>query len=498
MALVHVTCAPYEASNPYWALRGILHQLLGVAINTSPVAVERALRDHVQGHAPHLEPAMPLLAIPLQLDVDDTFETAMLDPRFRKERADEHSVELVASLLREPTLLVLEDAHWIDEASTEALAALEARIPDLPLLVCTTRIEEAAGFEVAHGKSQVLRLAPLTDADAEALVRAATDEKPLRSHDIELVVARAGGNPRFLVELVREAVVAGGAAGLPDSIDSLVSAQIDRLPAASRRHLREAAVLGTEFDEQLLAAVLDGDAVAAARALEREGLLVSDGAGRLRFRHALLRDVAYEGIAYRTRQDLHVRAAEALERSVDADEHAALLSIHLFHGGRYDAAWRYASVAGSRARQAFANVEAAGLYERALAAACRSADVDPAEMAPVAEALGDVREALGVYDLAGEAYRMARRLLPDDSVFDAQLCLKEAWTAERLGRYSNAIRWTRRGLRRLEGVDAPGAASVRRAAHGVLRDHAPGPGQASRSRTQLPARHRACRRGRRP
>jgi class 3 adenylate cyclase/tetratricopeptide (TPR) repeat protein len=462
LTTAHVTCVPYETANAYWAFREILYRLLGVSAAHAPSVVEAVLREHVTRLAPELEPWLPLLAVPLQLQLPDTSQTATLEPRFRKRLVGERSAAFLARLLREPTLIVLEDVQWIDEASTEILEVIERGIAAGPWLVCSTRNDEPGGFEASPETSRVVRLGPLTDEDASALVRLTSEDQPLRPHDADLLVARAGGNPRFLVALVREAIVAGGVHGLPDSIDSLVSAQIDRLPAFNRRQLRYAAVLGNAFDRHLLAAVVEGDAEVAAHELGRAGLLLADGPGRLRFRHALLRDVAYEGVAYRTRRLLHRRVGEAIEGSgARVDDDPALLSLHFFHGGRYDAAWRYARVAADRARGAYANVEAAELYERALAAARRIPDQAPDETAAVAEALGDVRDRLGVYGLAGEAYRTARRLRPDDPVFEAQLCLKEAWIGERLGRYSLAVRWTRRGLRRLEGVDAPGATSSR-------------------------------------
>ena len=462
LATARVTCVPYETANPYYAFREILYRLLGVNADNAPPVVEAVLREHVTRLAPELEPWLPLLAVPLRLQLPDTPQTATLEPRFRKRLVGERSASFLARLLSEPTMIVLEDVHWIDEASTEVLEVIERGIAAGPWLVCSTRNDDPGGFEASGESSRVVRLEPLTDADASALVRLTSEDQPLRPHDAELLVTRAGGNPRFLVALVREAIAAGGVHGLPDSIDSLVSAQIDRLPAVNRRQLRQAAVLGNAFDAHLLAAVVDGDAQVAADELGRAGLLLADGPGRLRFRHALLRDVAYEGVAYRTRQQLHRRVGEALEGSGNrVDEDPALLSLHFFHGGRYDAAWRYARVAAERARDAYANVEAAELYERALAAARRIPDQVSEETSVVAEALGDIRERLGVYGLAGEAYRTARRLRPDDPVFEAQLCLKEAWIGERLGRYSLAVRWTRRGLRRLEGVDAPAATSSR-------------------------------------
>ncbi len=218
--------------------------------------------------------------------------------------------------------------------------------------------------------------------------------------------------------------------------------------------------MGHAFDEPLLAAVLDDESAPSGL----RGLLVSDGPGRLRFRYALLREVVYEGLAYGTRRKVHERVAEVIETSSERpEEHAALLSLHFFHGDRHAESWRYARIAAERARADFANVEAAELLERALASARRVDALDAVQVALVAEALGDVRDQIGVYDRARDAYRAARRIRADDPVYDAQLCLKEAWIAERLGRYSQAIRWLRRGLRRLDELTAPDVGAATRA-----------------------------------
>ena len=452
LEFVRVACVPYESANPYWAFREILQQIMRIPDNSPTTAIEQRLRDRVTHDAPELLDWLPLLATPLQVDVPDTLETVALERRFRKRRVEETSAAFVAAMLRAPTLIVIEDAHWMDEASADILRHVQTGIGSGPWLVCLTRNDDEAGFHASGPQSRELTLEPLADADATELVRRATEAQPLRPHEVALLIERAGGNPRFLTELAREAGAAGGVSGLPDSIDSLVSAQIDRLPTETRRRLRHAAVLGHAFDEPLLAAVINSDGESPAASLD--GLLVADGPGRLRFRYALLRDVAYEGLAYGTRRALHQRVAEVLEASAQRlEEQAALLSLHFFHGDRHADAWRYARIAADRARADYANVEAAELLERALASARRVPDIDAIEVAVVAEALGDVRDQIGVYDLARDAYRTARRMRADEPVYYAQLCLKEAWIAERLGRYSQAIRWLRRGLRRLDELD---------------------------------------------
>ncbi len=98
-------------------------------------------------------------------------------------------------------------------------------------------------------------------------------------------------------------------------------------------------------------------------------------------------------------------------------------------------------------------MDAATHFENALQAARRVADLPDHEVASVWEALGDARDRAGAYDGAALAYRKARHLLSTDPVAEAELCLKEAWMPERVGRYSEAVRWIRRGLRVIRDVD---------------------------------------------
>jgi class 3 adenylate cyclase/predicted ATPase len=455
-----IGCVPYESANPYWAFRELARQIMLVPDGAPATYVERRLQECVGRSVPELAPWLPLLAAPLQLDVAETPDTASLEPQFRRQRLEEVNATFLAAMLPSPTLVIIEDAHWMDEASIGVLRQVESGIANGPWFLLLTRDDDTAGFHASGSASHVLGLAPLSPAHAAELLRYATEDDPLRPHEMEVLVERAGGNPRFLVELAREVALAGEVQGLPDTIDSLLSAQIDRLPDAARRDLRYAAVLGYAFDAHLLAAVIDDPDDALNAGLR--GMLVADRHGRLRFQNALLRDVAYEGLRYQTRRTLHQRVASLLEASTDRrDENAALLSLHCFHGDLYAKAWEYARIAADRAQMNYANVEAAELLERALASARRSDEFGPVDVAAVAEQLGDVREQMGVYDRAREAYNTARKLRGDDALYDARLCLKQGTIADRLGDFSQAVRWIRRGLRRLDGVSDTEAAVLR-------------------------------------
>ena len=122
------------------------------------------------------------------------------------------------------------------------------------------------GFSIAGSSPEILvrvregtvtiRPAPLSASQSAALATAAREESPLPPHAIAALAERSGGNPLFLQELVSAAEGAGSVEALPDSIEGVLTALIDRLPAADRTMLRYASVLGATFDERLLNAVM--------------------------------------------------------------------------------------------------------------------------------------------------------------------------------------------------------------------------------------------------
>lgn len=461
LGILSAACETYERSTPYFPFRALLREALGVHQEAAGAEAGARLRSVVEEDAPDLLPWLPLLASVLDAEAPPTPETRDLDERFRRERLGRVVARLLAT--RGPLLASFEDVQWIDEASGDLLERLVAVAGDHPWLLCVTRQTEETGF-VAPSLPHVetLRPAPLSTDDAAALVGAATGDTPLAPHEIALLARRSAGNPLLLRELVSAARATGGVEELPDSVEVLVAERVDRLPAAERAVLRRAAVLGPGFTLDLLEGLLPEDLRAAPRMEGLGEFLEEESPGAFRFRHKLIRDAVYEGLRYSLRRELHGQAGDAIERSSpDPEEHAALLSVHFLESGRLEKAWLYARVAGDRARELYANVEAEACYSRALRAAGRLGVVER-EQARVAEALGDVRTRMGRYRHAAEAFGRARKLIAGDRVAEAGLLLKMSWLPERSGRYTQALRWLGRGLRRLEGV--PGKAAARQRA----------------------------------
>ena len=143
------------------------------------------------------------------------------------------------------------------------------------------------------------------------LAEMATPDRPLPPAIAEELAVRAGGHPLLLRELARAVARGEDPDELPSNVEELAASQIDRLPPAQRSLLRRAAVLGDEFDEDLLLRMVED--VAPEQSLPEllaglEGLIVTTD-HQLRFRHPILREVAYAGLPYRRRRELHAQAA---------------------------------------------------------------------------------------------------------------------------------------------------------------------------------------------
>ena len=459
--LPHVTviCGQYARSSPYFVVRLLLRTLSGSALVTQADTAGEALTAWVQRVAPEQLPWLPLVGLVADADVAPTPEANRIAPAFRRERTHRAVADLLTAAVRAPSLFVIEDVQWIDDASLDALSTVFDDIAERPWAVLMARRPSAPLFSgLPPAVHTVIDLEPL-DAGAalELAAAAAGEDAALRPDDWDRLVERSGGNPLFVIELVNSAAEHGDA--LPESIEALVTSRLDMLAAADRLLLREASVLGTVIDTEILAIALGDDSVKSPERWRDLEVFVTRFNDLLQFRHGLHRHVAYEGMSYRRRREAHRRVGDAIEARAGEryDEWAELLSTHFDAAGASDRAWRYSRIAADRSRAKNANVEAAEFYRRALDNG-RSIRVPKPDLVAVAEALGDVSELAGRYDDAARAYRRAATLKVEGAD-RVRLLHKEGVLRERIGRYSEALRWYRRGLNMLERdeLSAPAA-----------------------------------------
>jgi class 3 adenylate cyclase/tetratricopeptide (TPR) repeat protein len=446
-----ISCDEYETLTPYWPFRALFESALRLPIGRRN---GRALREAVSESDPTLLVWLPLLAKIVDVEVPSTAEVDAVHDRFRQAKLQEVAAQCLAAALPDRMVLVFEDVHLMDGASAGVLDRLCADSTGRSWLIIVTRRDMAEGFLPKHAAVSI-RPTPLDDDAAARLAKLIGATERLPRSVIDAVARRAGGNPLFLRGLLQAAIAGDTVDVLPDTIEALITSQLDRLPAPERTALRYASVLGMRFERSALRTLLGSrELPTTTGAVHRMAAFIRPDGDSFRFVHQLVRDTAYESLPFRSRRVLHGTAGDLLEaQAAEPDEIAEVLSLHFSHADRPDRAWHYSRIGGERAARKYAYVQAEELFARALHAARQVRDIPIDDLVATNIALGDARFRIGRQHDALEAYRAARRALSDNPAEAALLLRREAEIEYRLGRLSVALRKLTHGLRMLSDND---------------------------------------------
>ncbi len=389
----------------YWPFQGILWQYAGITEDDSEADAWRKLQGRVSALFDQKTPeVLPYLATLLTLEVRDEYaervkyldgeamgrQVFLASRRFFERLAQEH-----------PLVLVFEDWHWVDESSALLLEHLLPLVERVPLLIVavsrpyretvSARLQEVAGQGFPERYTEI-QLAPLSQADSAQLVRnlLAVEDLPFRVR--EMIVRKADGNPFFLEEIIRTlidtgAVVHESATGrwrataqietitIPDTVQGVIMARVDRLEEDVKQALRTASVIGRSFLYRVLRAVEEADRqldehLAKLQAIEliREKQRVPEM--EYIFKHALAQETAYHSILLGKRRELHARVGEAIESLFPdrLEEFFGLLAYHYARAERWEKAQTYLFKAGDQAGRVAADAEALAHYRQAMVA----------------------------------------------------------------------------------------------------------------------------------
>jgi class 3 adenylate cyclase/tetratricopeptide (TPR) repeat protein len=456
----HATCEAYTSSIPYVVWRELLREMLGFGRNAPEADIVERIQAEVATKAPDLAPWLPLLAAVLDVEIAATPEVELLAEKNRRAKLHETVARFLEVVVPEKLLVEIDDVHHMDAASAELLAHLTGGLAARSWLFAVGRRPSGTGFEAREAPEVVrVELKPLAPQDSLRLAQLATEKSPLPAHALEVVANRSGGNPQFLRDLLRSAIESGGVADLPESAEAATMTQIDTLPPEDRALVRRVAVFGLTFHPRMLSWLYteeDGPAPDAAALDKLRDLFHEEPDGYLRFRQTLLRDSAYQGLPFKLRRRLHGAVAARLEAETENPEEAGgTLSLHYFEAGEFRQAWRCATVAAKRAEGVYANVEAAGLYTRALEAGRQIEDLSGVELATAQQALGDAWYKAAEFRKASDAYTAARTLDASDPLVDAGLLLKLSRVEAKLGQCEQALRWAEQARASLQELEGP-------------------------------------------
>ena len=388
-----------------------------------------------------------------------------------------------------PVILVLDDLHWADGLSRDMLQALGAVISGAPVLLCAvTRPQPETPLNlVAPPVGQPLdaplhlrlELESLSPVHSRVLLANLVNLDDVPELFIDTILTRAGGNPFYIEEFVhmliekealtleegRWQVVSTAAlqgTEIPTTLRGLMMARVDRLPKGLQVVLRSAAVIGMQFSAHLLEVIerrLHGP-ISVAPLMERLvdlGLLVERpkaGEHVFAFRHVVTQETIYSSLLRNQRPELHHTVAWCIESLYLADlsDHIEALALHYRRAHDRGKAMHYALLAGDRARNRFANLEAIEYYGQVLQHS-QHLGRGEVERWRAAIGLGLVEQHIGDYEEAIACYSAA---LEEQGEFApevrAQVMLQLGQVWEKRGDLQEAEDWLHRGLAQLRGA----------------------------------------------
>jgi transcriptional regulator with AAA-type ATPase domain/tetratricopeptide (TPR) repeat protein len=454
-------CFSYGTTTPYLPVLDVVRLACEALDADGPDVVAEKVRarlgelemDPAEG-APYL---LHLLGIE-----DGPDRLGALDPGAIKTRVFETLRQMSLRASRQkPLLIVVEDLHWIDQASEECFASLVEAIPGARILLVSTYRPGYRPPWIEKSYATQMALQPLPPHDSLTVVRSLLGSDDVAAPVVEMILDKAEGNPFFLEELaraVREQEGLSPAVAVPDTIQEVLFARIDRLPAEGKRLLECASAIGKDVPFSLLRATVDLQEDALRRALVRlqaaEFLYETSVSPEpeYTFKHALTHEVAYESLLPERRRALHARVVGAVEQLYPdrLTEQVDRLADHAFRAELWEKAVAYLRQAGARAAARSAHGEAVARFEQALVALKHL----PERRETLEQAI-DIRLELRTslltlgefdrnFDHLGEAEKLARAL--DDQRRLGWVCGYVTDYFRQIGDYDGAIEFGQRAL----------------------------------------------------
>ena len=448
----------YAEGISYWVVCSVLDHLVGVNQDATPSEVGAALRAFVQYYMPErTKDVFPYLARLRDVPMDSESEGMLKDllPQALQSRMHRAFIDLLRAIMNErPLVIVWEDLHWADHSSLSLIETVLPLTEELPLFfIMVFRPEEGRTLDW-HQKIaarlgeryRTLALSPLTPEDSAMLVENLLKIENMPEATRQLILSNSEGNPFFLEELLRSLIDSGmvllegsravatqsiSQLEVPDTLQGVIAARIDRLQAEDKYTLQTASVIGRVFQQVVLGYLLqrqraDVPLENALSQLQQRELIRWRGELEYIFKHAITRDVTYNSLLIARRKELHRATAETIEMLFpdQLNELAPTLAYHYEAAESHEKAAEYFMRAGDRAQQTYANLEAMAFYRAAIRQLEKLGD--QAKLAAAFENLGMVLTLTGQMEEAIQTYESAMSYVNEkDAITQARLYRRE-------------------------------------------------------------------------
>ena len=379
-SMLRFFCSPQHTNSALYPFVGQLSRAARFDRDDTPAKKIAKLETLVSQVSNRTE-TLALFASLLSLPPDSRYALPALTPQKLKERSLAVLTEQLSDIAsRQPTVVIFEDAHWMDPTSLELLTRTLEQVPQMPVLLVITARPEFVPPWPEHHYLKTISLNRLSRRDGLALIARTAGGKALPEQVVAEILARTDGIPLFVEELTKMIIESGllieqqgqylldkplPSHAIPTTLHASLMARLDRL-APVRDVAQIGAVVGREFSYELVSAVAGMSHARLEAALDE--LVHSELVFRrgeipeaiYNFRHALVRDAAYAGLLKSRRVQLHAAIAAVFEeRFPDITEtQPEILAHHLGEAGLHEKAAGYWLRAGTMAGKRFANVEA--------------------------------------------------------------------------------------------------------------------------------------------
>jgi predicted ATPase/class 3 adenylate cyclase len=381
--------SPFHVNSPFHPFIRQLERAAGMVRTDSAVQNLDRLESILEGPAESRIEDVSLLAALMSIPFGERYPHLQITELVQKQRTMELLEEqLVLISRRAPVLVIFEDAHWIDPSSLELMNSAIRRMANLPVMMIVTHRPEFASPWLNLGHSTVLKLNQLGRSQVIELIQKAAGGKTLPEAVIEQIAAKSQGVPLFIEEITRSILESGDLEEsgdryilrrsireftIPSTLQDSLIARLDRLGSAKDVVLT-ASIIGREFSYELIEAVSlvsQATLLADLGRLVQSDLLEQHGApphSRYIFKHALIRDAAFQSVLKSRKRELHQRIAEVLTSRFPevVNTEPELLAHHYTEANVADralACWRQAA---DRAVARLAYVEALGHVDKAM------------------------------------------------------------------------------------------------------------------------------------
>ena len=375
-------CIHFGSAMAYLPLLDILRSYVGIKEGDKEPLVKTKMKERVD--PPLLSPFEDLLSLPVE---DETY--LKLEPKEKKERIFEALRDLFIRLSQERTLiLAIEDLHWIDKTTEEFLDYLMTSLTTSRMLLILLHRPEYTHPWGSRSYFNRIGLTQLTMKSSAELVQAILEGKEVAPELSELILSRAAGNPLFMEELTHSLLENGSiqmrdqqyvlarttALEVPDTIQGIIAARMDRLEENLKQIVQVASVIGREFAFRILHAIsgMRKEVKADLLDLQRLELIYEKSLFpelEYIFKHALIQEVAYNSLLLKKRREIHEQIGHAIEDLYPdrLEEFYEMLAYHFARGEDLEKAGQYLTLSGNKAARRNSLWEAHSFYKEALA-----------------------------------------------------------------------------------------------------------------------------------